>query len=436
MVGCHCKDKKTLIREPARSVVLAGKYDVIVAGGGPAGFAAALRAAREGCRTLLLEKMECLGGIWTSGLIPWIIDAQNKTGILQEICAALTACGGRLWAREKAFTAPPEELRFLLEQLCLQAGVVIRYGTVVCDAIANARKLEYVITESKSGREAWQGTFYIDATGDGDLAALAGCGFDYGNAEGIAQPASLSALLGGIDPEKQSEFFVNIGGESAKEKLLAAMRNAGVEPSYSQPSLFHYGCGIVGLMSHHAYGVVPFDADSRTQAIISGRAELHRQINALRTLPGWEKLVLLGTAAQLGIREGRRIKGKARVSRADLAAAHYPSDTVCIPTFCIDIHAPDPKECKSILQDRPNMPPAGYGIPFRALLSFDLDNLLLAGRCISGDFHMHGSYRVTGNAVPLGEAAGFGAAAAVKKGIPLEAVTDLPCFSPKKLFRL
>ena len=143
MNGSHCKDSKTVIREPARSVVLAGKYDVIVAGGGPAGFAAALRAAREGCKTLLLEKSECLGGIWTSGLMPWIIDARNKTGILQEICAVLKDRGGRWWIRENAFTAPPEELRYLLEQLCLQAGVVIRYGTVVCHAVTDGRKLEY-----------------------------------------------------------------------------------------------------------------------------------------------------------------------------------------------------------------------------------------------------------------------------------------------------
>ena len=280
-------DSKTFITEPARQIALSGSYDVIVAGGGPSGFAAALRAAREGCRVLLLEKNECLGGIWTAGLMPWIIDTPGKSGILVELCNTLTERGG-YQARPNTFTAPPEELRYLLEELCQTSGVTIRYGTWAADAITADGVLEYVITESKSGREAWQAKIFIDATGDGDLAARAGCAFEYGNESGIAQPASLTAILGGVDPDVQADFFVTGDG---KKKLLAAMNSVGIDPSYAHPSLFHYGCGIVGLMSHHAYGVNPLDADSRTQAVLSGRAELHKQINALRTLPGWEKTV-------------------------------------------------------------------------------------------------------------------------------------------------
>ena len=417
--------EKIFITEPAREIPLAGSFDCIVAGGGPAGFAAALRAAREGCKTLLLEKAECLGGIWTSGLMPWIIDPQNKTGIIRELCDLLEPHGG-YWARPNTFTAPPEELRYVLEKLCTAAGVTLRYGSVVCSAVTGNRNIEYIITESKSGREAWQAKYYIDATGDGDLAAAAGCDFEFGNEEKRAQPASLTALLGGVDPDEKSDFFVTGDG---KKRLLEAMNRAGIDPSYAHPSLFHYGCGVVGLMSHHAYGVIPYDADSGTDAVVSGRAELHRQIEALRTLPGWEKVVLLATAAQLGIREGRRIKGRAKVTLQDLQTSEFPADTVCIPKFCIDIHAPNPAECKSVLQNRPQNRAAGYGIPFRALISFDLDNLLLAGRCISGDFYMHASYRVTGNAVPIGEAAGYGAAAAVKNGVPLEKITGIPCLS-------
>ena len=420
-------DSKTFITEPARQLPLSGTYDVIVAGGGPSGFAAALRAAREGCRVLLLEKNECLGGIWTSGLMPWIIDTPGKSGILVELCNALTERGG-YQARPNTFTAPPEELRHLLEKLCLESGVTIRYGTWAADAITEKNVLKFVITESKSGREAWQGKIFIDATGDGDLAARAGCAFDYGNESGIAQPASLTAILGGVDPEIKADFFVTGDG---KKKLLAAMNSVGIDPSYAHPSLFHYGCGIVGLMSHHAYGVDPLDADSRTQAVLTGRAELHKQINALRTLPGWEKTVLLGTAANLGIREGRRIKGRACVT-TELLRSDYPANTVCIPKFCIDIHSPDPSKCKSVVQDRPQNRAAGYGIPFAAMVTQDVENLLVTGRCISGDFYMHASYRVTGNSVPLGEAAGFGAAQAVQKNIQLFDVDNVPCFSKQQ----
>jgi len=414
------------ITEPERKLQIAGRCDVLVAGGGPAGFAAALSAARNGAKTVLLEKNQCLGGIWTAGLMPWFIDFQNKTGIMQELCEALKQVGGYT-ARPNTFTAPPEEVRYMLEKLALDSGVIIQYGTNVCNAITADRRIEYVISESKSGRQAWQARFFIDATGDGDLAAVSGCSFEFGNSEKQAQPASLNALIGGVDPEKCREFFVS--DANGKSSFLAVLQQAGITPSYTHPSLFHFGCGIVGLMSHHAYGVVPFDDRSLSQAIISGRAELHEQISLLKNVPGWENAVLLGTAANLGIREGRRVRGKATVSVDKLNCGEYPEDTVCIPKFCIDIHAPDPEKCTSVLQDRPAVGKRGYGIPLGALLSFDLDNLLMAGRCISGDFTMHASYRVTGNAVPMGEAAGWTAAEAVKNNIELENVKNIPCFS-------
>lgn len=419
-------DRENYVTEPARRIPTAGKFEVIVAGGGPAGYAAALRSAREGCQTLLIERQECLGGIWTSGLMPWILDFANKTGIMKELCEELKKRGGYRIG-DITLTAPPEEIRVLLEEQCVKAGVTIRYGTMVTSSITDNRNIQAVITESKSGREAWDAEIYIDATGDGDLAALSGCRFDYGNSEGLAQPATLCAMIGGVDPEQVKDFLANSPG--GKQRLLDALLQAGVHPTYEHPSIFHYGCGIMGLMSHHAYGVCGFDANSRTRAILSGRAELHRQVQALRTLPGWEKLVLIGTAAQLGIREARRIQGRKQITIRDLNQQDFPEDTICIPRFGIDIHAPDPEKCRSVLPGSPRVRPEGYGIPYGSLISADMDNLLMAGRCISGDFSMHASYRVSGNAVALGEAAGCGAARAVRRKCRLWEVNDIPCFS-------
>lgn len=414
------------ITEPERKILLAGCCDVLVAGGGPAGFAAAVSAARRGAKTFLLEKNEYLGGIWTAGLMPWIIDFQNKTGIMAELCEKLKSVGGYA-ARTNTFTAPPEEIKFLLEKIAAEAGVTILYGTSVCNAVTNDRRIDYIITESRSGREAWQAKIFIDATGDGNLSAAAGCEFAYGNQEKMAQPASLTALLGGVDPEQSKEFFVT--SLYGKDRFLEVLQTAGITPSYTKPSLFHFGCGIVGLMSHHAYNVNPFDSKSVSQAVITGRAEIYRQIELLKKIPGWENTVLLATAANLGIREARRVKGKAAVTINELNMKSYPEQTVCIPKFCIDIHAPDPRKCTSVISSRPAVTQSGYGIPFKALQSFDIDNLLLAGRCISGDFFMHASYRVTGNAVPMGEAAGWGAAEAIRQGIELEDLNNVPCFS-------
>lgn len=418
-------DTKAYITEPARQVPLCGIFDVVVAGGGPAGFAAALAAARRGAKTLLLERNECLGGMWTAGLMPWIIDFQNKTGIMEELCMRLSKVGG-FAARPNTYTAPPEELRHLLEQMCVESGVTLQYGTMVCGAISKQNMIDCIITESKSGRQAWKSRIFIDATGDGDLAAFAGCQFDYGNSENMAQPGSLVALLGGLDPK----YIYNLLRSETDDKvnLKELMKRIGMEPSYGMAALFHFGCGIVGMMSNHAYGVKPFDAASRTEAVISCRDEIHRQIETLKKVPELKDLVLLGTAANLGIREGRRIKGRKSVMLENLQGP-YPEKNVCISTFCIDVHAIDPSKCKSVIQERPRVPASGFGIPLESLISADYDNLLLAGRCISGDFFMHASYRVTGNAVPLGEAAGWAASEAVASNISPIEIKNIPCFA-------
>ncbi len=403
---------KQFFKEAAREIPVAGSFDVIVAGGGPAGVAAAIASARNGAKTLLLEQKECLGGIWTSGLMSWILDHSGKAGIMEELKLRLTERGGYLTCNN-VFTAPPEEIRFLLEEMCFEAGVVIRYGTIVCGAFVEKRLIQGVITESKSGREAWSGKIFIDTTGDGDLAARAGCSFDYGNAQGHVQPASLIAMLGGIDPKKSVDYFTVAPDGKGKERLFEALCRAGCRPSYEHPSLFHFGCGIVGLMSHHAYGVCGCDAASRTEAILSGRRELHRQIEALRTVKGFENTVFLGTSEQLGIRECRRIHGRYRVTVEELKKTELPPHTVCISRFPVDVHSPDPETGRTLL-DTGYCNPAGFGIPLEALISAELDNLLMAGRCISGDFHMHASYRVTGNAVAMGEAAGAHAALGIR----------------------
>jgi NADPH-dependent 2,4-dienoyl-CoA reductase/sulfur reductase-like enzyme len=165
--------------EPSQRVPIAAEADVVVCGGGPAGVAAALAAARAGAKTRLLEAHGCLGGIWTSGLLSYILDSGNKPGIMREILAALQA-------REKdARRAPsmydPEAIKMLLEQMCDEAGVELQLHTQCAAAVRDAaNRLALVVTESKSGREAVAGKVFIDCTGEGDVAHQAGCGWDYG----------------------------------------------------------------------------------------------------------------------------------------------------------------------------------------------------------------------------------------------------------------
>ena len=208
--------------------------------------------------------------------------------------------------------------------------------------------------------------------------------------------------------------FIGGGDREAKERLNAEMDRAGVPPSYTRPVLLRVRDDLFALLANHEYGVSATDADELTAATLRARAEVHQIINGLRSLGGpWRNLHLVATGSQIGVREGRRIHGRYLVSKEDLINGARHEDAVCRVTFGIDVHSTDPEQNKHYSpENRTRTQP--YDIPLRALIAKDIDGLLLAGRCISGDFWAHSSYRVTGNAVAMGQAAGVTAALAAK----------------------
>ena len=421
--------------------------DVIVCGAGPAGIGAALAAARSGVRVQMIDVHGCLGGVWTAGLLTWIIDTQDKPGILVDLMqrleergAALTENNTRKILHPKpqyAFGYDVEKMKVLLEDMCLEDGIDIRYHTRVVGAYCGEnRELTTIITESKSGREAWQSSMFVDCTGEGDLAALAGCGFDYGDPEtGKAQPMSLLGIIGGVEAEKLAPFHRYSGkvNREAKHNLLEEIRRAGINPSYEGPTLFKITDNLFTLMANHQYGVSGMNADEVTHATISARRELHTIVHALRSLGGvWENLHLVSTASQIGVREGRRIHGLYTVSTDDIINGARHPDAVCRSHMSADVHSINPQKDKVTTQNRPKVQP--YDIPLRALIAKDVNRLLLAGRCISGSFYAHSSYRVTGNAVALGQGAGVAAALSVQhKTLPQELPGELLKAAQEKL---
>ncbi len=406
--------------------------DVIVCGGGPAGTAAAIAAARAGARVRLLEGHGCLGGIWTAGLLSWIIDVEHKTGLMEELLAEIER--RRAWALATPETrgtrrdriADPELLKLLLEDLCRGAGVKVRLHTHVVGAVVEEGQMRLAITESKSGREAWAGKVFVDATGDGDLAAYAGCGYDLGHPQtGQMQPMSLIMLLTGLDPLAVQDCINKgpAGHAASKKAMLAELEAAGFTPSYAAPTLFDLGGGLMMMMANHEYGVSGLSADDLTVATLRARAELHRLVAALRGLGGrWANVRLVATGEQIGVREGRRIHGRYTVTAEDMLRGACHVDAICRVNFPVDVHSLDPTKGKAYGTDGVG-PTKSYDIPLRALIAKDVEGLLLAGRCISGDFWAHASYRVSGNAVAMGQAAGVLAALAVATGRPPSQVT-------------
>ena len=398
----------------------AGAAEVIVAGGGPAGVCAAIAAAETGAVTMLIEEAGCLGGVWTSGALAWILDAEGKSrkSILTRIVKTLRQRDELEFAGAGTPAFQVEAMKVLLDELSQAAGVKIRcYTRVVGVKRSSEGAISHLITESDSGREAWGGRVFIDCTGDGTLGALAGNAFELGEpSTHRTQPMSLLALLTGLDPEQVRPYLAEQGAWHEVAARFSSLLSEGTyRPSYGGVALFHLGTGLFMLMANHQYGCSSLDAGDLTKATIAARGEIYRQIQILRTRgPVWRNVQLVATGARIGAREGRRLNGLYRVTLRDVLTGKTHPDGICPVRFGIDVHAlSQDGDCK--LEATP--PVAGcYEIPLRALIARDLPNLLMAGRCISGDFHAHASYRVSGNAAVTGQAAGILAALAAKRG--------------------
>ncbi|MBN2312281.1 MAG: FAD-dependent oxidoreductase [Sedimentisphaerales bacterium] len=417
---CNADERQNQLtyHEATRDIPIVERADVVVCGAGPAGVAAAMAAARCGAKTRLIEVNGCLGGIWTAGLLCWILDTKDKPGLLVEIMSRiLEKQAGYVNKPGYSFAYDVEVMKWLLEQMCVEAGVRIQLHTrVVAAARDKQDRFNLAITESKSGRQAWAGKVFIDATGDGDLAALAGCGFDLGRPkDGKTQPMSMMAILAGVQFEQIKEFVRGTEKNSnvPKLKLLAELRKAGVDSSYGKPTLFRIHDDLFCLAANHEYDVLPTSAANLTEATMRARAEINSLVNALRRVGGvWKNLRLVATNEHIGVREGRRIHGLYTVSAEDLKQGLRHKDSICRVYFGVDVHSVSESEGKGIT--RTGVRSRAYDIPLRSLIAKDVNGLMMAGRCISGDFIAHSSYRVTGNAVALGQAAGLTAALAAK----------------------
>jgi hypothetical protein len=413
--------------EENRSTAIAGSYDVIVAGAGPAGVAAAIAAARAGARTALFEVAGCLGGVWTAGMLAWVFDF-GQTGFTREITRELDLRGARRGTNPDKYVYEIEEMKLLLEEMCVAEGIKIQLHTRVVAAMKDGNnRLRTVITESKSGREAWSAEAFIDCTGDGDLGALAGCGFEYGlEGTGETQPFTFMALVNVKSAEAMKKYISFYEGNLERElreiswkEFLVEIKRAGLEPSYMRPTLFHIREQLVAIMVNHEYGVTPFNEAQVTAASIRARKEVNSIVKALAKLGGiWEGIHMVASADQIGVRDGRRIHGRYTVSREDLVTGARHEDAAAHVKFGVDVHSfsKEKNRTENGLSNQ-GIKAIPYDIPLRALIAKDVDGLLMAGRCISGDYIAHSSYRVTGNSVAMGETAGVAAALSALTGV-------------------
>ena len=400
-----------------------GSFDVAVCGGGIAGACAAISAARMGAKTVLIERSGSLGGTLTEGFMPLILDADNKGGIVKELFAFLNIHGMTL-AKNGARTdkdgnripgriVDTEGCKYFLDKACTDAGVrVLLYSQV---AEINKTEADDAISDilvvTECGNLTVRAKVYIDATGGGALAALSGCEWECGDPlEHRPSPTSLALCTVGMPDDYDGTDNVD-----DKRRYSDMLRANGIEITgglasvKKLPSLKAWNMGL-----NFQYDVRPDDIDSLTRATVEGRRETFEVIDEHKRIDGYENLYTAFTGAHIGIREGRRIFGEYRITDDDILEGRRFEDAVCLVTFGVDVHKlknDDTDECLRGYRTKP------YHIPYRALVAKGCDGLMLAGRCISGDFYPHSSYRVMGNMAATGEAAGFAAAECARTGV-------------------
>lgn len=418
------KIEKNRVIESPRTLTVRSEYDVVVCGGGPAGTGAALAAAREGAKTLLIEKYGMLGGVWTTGFLNPFFECAGRGWLVDELVQNLTKAGAfASWRKERYGDSvfDVESMRRVLEQMMAAAGVNLLYYTQVADAVVENDRLRGVVIESKAGREVILAKVVIDSTGDGDVFARAGCEYELGRAsDGMLQPMTLmfeiSGLPDGWEQSSSQELYDQMIAVIEKHQLGYKLPypRCGYAPWVINTPV----SGMADVQCTHVK-VHPLDPAGLTRGTIDCRRQAYETVEVLRRIPGMENVKLTHSAAQIGVREARRLRGRYYLTARDLIDGRRFEDAVTSCAFVIDIHD---LEKGGTDQDMAKVRIKPYEIPYRAMIPESLRGLLVAGRCISGSHEAHASYRVTGTAMALGQAAGMAAAWAVRDEMELDAV--------------
>lgn len=397
-------------------------YDVIVVGGGFAGCGAALAAARNGAKTLLIERINALGGAPATMYInpfmryfttdPATGETQYLSrGIFEELVAELRANNAML---NNLFNK--EWLKIILNRKMQEAGVELLFNSVAVEAEREGNRVKTVTVANKSGYVKLAASYFIDCTGDADVAALADFPFRLGRPEDhLCQPMTLCFLIGNVDSEQflahQHEIVPLWRAEQAKGYIKNPM-----------DGIMVFRTTIPSVVSLNATRVIrknPTDCWEVTQADIEAREQLVELWEFLKGhVPGCENCVILSSAVQTGVRESRMIDGEHILTSEELVACTKFEDRIAAGNYDIDIHNPEGSGTSHYFF------PEGtyYTIPYRSLIPKDADNLLVAGRCISTTHEAQASIRIMPIVCTLGEAAGTAAALAVKDACPVSKV--------------
>jgi glycine/D-amino acid oxidase-like deaminating enzyme len=415
--------------------------DVLVAGGGTAGFAAAVAAARNGAKTLLIERSATLGGTLTSGLIgPFMTcydDAgkeQLVKGIFDELVTRVEARGGAIhpskinginphtsyYKRSHGHVTPhqSEFTAMVMDEMVEESGAKILFNTCLSDCVIKDGKIDYVVVSKKEGLAAIRAKVFIDSTGDADLAYYAGLDFWMGDKEtGKMQPVTLFFEVDNIERSKfigELEEHIQELDNSFKNCFWWHVDEARAAGEWHIPrnELGAYEQNVSGRWKINTTRLINVDAtktEEASRAMIECRKQIQEILAFMRKyLPGCKDVQLVQMAPMLGVRETRHILGKYELTTDDILHRAEFDDAVYTFGYAIDLHSPTDAGGSFVLVDE------YYTVPYRSLIPQGCVNLLVAGRAICGSSLAAASFRVTPSCIAMGQAAGTAAAIAVK----------------------
>lgn len=396
------------------------KYNLVVAGGGLTGVAAAVSAAREGMSVLLVEKSGCLGGAASNCLVypfmpywtklPGSKAGENKKYLSQGIFKEIKERNDKYVSdcNEKEFNS--EYLKIVLDDMTAQAGVEALFHSVVYGVKTSGRQITAVEITSKGQNIIAQADFFVDATGDGDLFYLAGCDYQLGrDSDGFCQPMTTCFRMSGVDLDLFTEDRPRLQ-QLYKEKQA---KGELINPREDILVFFGVGEDVLHFNSTRVVKLDPTNPFEISRAEVLARRQIHELISFLKeNSKAFDESALISIAVNIGVRESRKLKGMHVLTADELIACTRFEDSIALGNYDIDIHSPT----GTGTSHRYFAEGEYYTIPYRSLLPKEYDNLLVAGRCISATHEAQASVRIMPICCCLGEAAGTAAAIAFNSG--------------------
>jgi hypothetical protein len=410
------------LTEPARQTPVRGEYDVVVLGGGPAGIAAAVAAARSGRKTLLVERYGFLGGMGTAAGVTNFCGLHANVhgeirqvvhGVADDLLQRIAALGGlntphALFGKTVAQAYDTAAYKIAADDLMQSGGVEVLFHALAAGVVMHdERRVQALLLETKSGRCAVLARAFVDASGDGDLAAWAGAPYALGDGHGNMLYPSTMFRINGVDPQRAGKAWEAIpklmAQAEAEGRYRFPRKGAIVRP---QKSGIEWRVNLTQLANAQGNAMNGVDADELSDAEVLGRRQIASVAGFLREVPGFEQSYISDIAPQVGIRETRRVHGLYELTESDVLDCASFDDTIGVNGWPLELHLKGDVEFRW-----PKIPESrGFNqLPYRMTVPQGLDNVWVAGRCASMSHEAQSAARVTGACFVMGQAVGLAA---------------------------